>query len=45
MLSLSPFLVKMSYRKIVINVKRMETGEQWEMDLEDFVAKFKEIQQ
>ena len=27
-----------------INVKRMETGEQWEMDLEDFVAKFKEIQ-
>ena len=22
----------------------METGEQWEMDLEDFVDKFKEIQ-
>ena len=35
----------MNYRKIDINVKRMETGEQWEMDLEDFVEKFKEIQQ
>ncbi|WP_071395874.1 histidine--tRNA ligase [Bacillus tuaregi] len=28
-----------------ILVKRMETGEQWEMDLSHFVEKFKEIQQ
>jgi histidyl-tRNA synthetase len=28
-----------------INVKRMETGEQWEMDLNNFVEKFQELYQ
>ncbi|WP_338470359.1 histidine--tRNA ligase [Niallia sp. XMNu-256] len=28
-----------------INVKQMETGDQWEIELENFVAKFKELHQ